>query len=108
MLPGSDQLGPVNVDPSANQPRFAELQASGENPTCRQVDDRPVFTMPGMDVGNAVVPDVHVDNDHMEGAQTAPSHRLQATTDDMGRDRPSVNCREPEGTPIEELVVLQG
>jgi hypothetical protein len=68
-VPGTGELGLMQRDPAPHEPRLAWLKAARKDSTRRHLDNGPVSAVPGIDVRDAVVTDVHVDHDAVEGAE---------------------------------------
>jgi hypothetical protein len=79
-FPGLDELGPMKLDPGAHKSGLARMEVAGEELSGRYVHNCSVITVPGVDVGHAVVSDVHIDHDAVEGAESG--HDDAIITDD--------------------------
>ena len=95
-FPGVDELGPMKLDPGPDQPGLARLEAAGEELTVRDVNDGPVLTMPGVDVGGrrGLPPDIRRLGEHVGPAGT---RGVELGTHDGSRTRRQAGLQRPDG-----------
>ena len=75
----------MQIHPLADQSGLTRLERARQQHSGCQFDRRNVVAIPGMDMGHAVVADVHVDHDAVGGAETSR---------DEARATPRVRKRE--------------
>ncbi len=83
----------MQFHPLFHEPGLTPLQGSRGDDAARDINDSAVVAGPRMDVGRAVITDVHVDHNAVEGAQT----RHEAGS---SRHKDAAPARPPRPPPI--------